>query len=154
MERGELIVTTNEPQTVKRIKIASLIGSIAIAVLLIYSALTAEATTTQTMIFSVVIGIALVVIGVLNAIRTESYCDAYEHGIAGFAARDSGSKTDPFELPYEEIIELRRFKKRGMEKNLLICTKKAQYNIYCRTNQQELIQVLLSKISPSEEETE
>ena len=152
MERGELIVTTTEPQTVQRIKIASLIGSIVIAALLIYSALTAEATTTQTMIFSVVIGIALVVIGVLNAIRTESYCDAYEHGIAGFAARDSGSKTDPFELSYEEIIELRRFKKRGMEKNLLIC--KAQYNIYCRTNQQELIQVLLSKISPSEEETE
>ena len=154
MERGELLVTTEDPEGLKRIKISVLIGSIALAVLLIWSSLTAANATPQMIIFSVVIGVVLMVIGVVNFVRPESCCSAYENGVAGLAVRGSGSKTDPFELPYEQITELRRFKKRGMEKNLLICTAQAEYNVYCRIHQQALISAILDRITQPAESAE
>ena len=153
MERGELILTTETPETLRQIKIGSLVGCIAIAALTVWSCLTAENATIQTMVASVAVSVALVIVGIIHYIRPESYCSAYEHTVAGLAVRGSGSKTDPFEIRYEEITELRTFKKRSMEKNLLICTEQAEYNVYCRANRQALIAHLNSRIHP-EEETE
>ena len=153
MEKGELVVTTETPETLRTIKISALLGCIVIAAFTVWSTLTAENGTIQTMTASVVVCVALVVIGILNYIRPESCCNAYEHVVEGLAVRGSGSRTDPFTLRYEEITELRTFKKRSLANNLLICTEQAEYNVFCRANRSELIAYLSSRITP-EEETE
>ena len=147
MERGELIVTTESPQTARNIKISAMIGSIALAALLIWSNVGG---TTQTLVFSVIIGVVIALIGIVNFIRPESYGAVYENAFVGRAAMETGSRTVPFELPYEAITEVRRFKKRGQEKYLLICTGDSGYKIFCRIHQQELTAALLARITPSE----
>ena len=147
MERGELIITTEDPKTARNIKRSAMIGSIALAALLIWSNLGG---TIQTLVFSVIIGAVVALIGIVNFLRPESYGAMYENVFVGQAAMESGSRTEPFELPYEVITEIRRFKRRGQEKYLLICTADSSYKIFCRIHQQELTAALLERITPSE----
>lgn len=144
MERGELIVTTESPKTARNIKISAMIGSIVLAALLIWSNVGG---TPQTLVFSAIIGVVIVLIGIVNFIRPESYGAMYENAFVGRAEMESGSRTVPFELPYESITEIRRFKKRGQEKYLLICTADSSYKIFCRIHQQELTAALLERIT-------
>ena len=148
MERGELIVTTESPETARKIKISAMVGSIALAALLIWSNVGSNP---QTLVFSVIIGAMVALIGILNFIRPESYGSMYENAFVGRAAMETGSRTVPFELPYEAITEIRRFKKRGQEKYLLICTADSSYKIFCRIHQQELTSALLERITPTAE---
>ena len=157
MERGELIVTTEAPEAVRRVKIGSLAGTVILAALLIWMGLKSETSSVQSNLFTFIMGGALVVIGIVNFRAPESYCAAYENGVVGRAVASGAFSvnTTPFELTYDEIRELRQYKKRGMENHLLICSDKGDFQIYCRENRNALIRVLVQKIAPeTAEETE
>jgi len=147
MERGELIVTTESPETARRIKTGAMIGSFVVAALLIWSSV---GSTPQSLVISVIIGVALAVVGVLHYRRPESFGAVYEHVFAGIAEEEGSTRMVPFELPYAEITELRRFKRRGQEKYLMVCTVNGSYRFFCRVNQQLLVRELVERIHPPE----
>ncbi|MBE6964350.1 MAG: hypothetical protein E7443_07165 [Ruminococcaceae bacterium] len=147
MERGKLIVTTESPKEAHRIKLATMVGSLLVAAVLILNNLTAPL---HVLIFSLIIAALLGGSGIVNYCQPESFGAVYENAVAGMAETGIGIRTIPFEIPFEDLVEVHRYKRRGQEKFLLLCTRQGNFRIFCRANQEELTVALLERIAPEE----